>query len=58
MRKYHVDCHEAFQSLTETNNKPYGGNLLVRRDHLKRPCICIGEDKSSFSGKAQMEKRN
>jgi hypothetical protein len=49
MREYHVDCHASFQLLITNSNQPYGGNLSVRRDPIKRPCICIGEDESSFS---------
>jgi hypothetical protein len=49
MREYHVDCHDSFRELISENNQQYGGNLSVRKDNEKRPCICVGEDKSAYS---------
>jgi hypothetical protein len=49
MREYHVDCHDSFPEFIRENNKQYGGNLSVRKRNENRPCICVGEDESSYS---------
>jgi hypothetical protein len=49
MREYHVDCHDSFPEFIRENNKQYRGNLSVRKRNENRPCICVGEDESSYS---------